>query len=559
MAIDIRKFSGIAPALTPWRLPLGMAQVSQNVNPDSRTIKPWQDAVIVSTGYTAGATTTIHRFGRSLISDVSYWFQWPYDVDVVKGPVIGDTTERTFYTSPANFSPRWTNSTLALTGGPPYPQGYRTLGVVAPVTAPVLSVTGTASSNDYAVQGYAYTNVTPYGEESAPSAVCTGQNVFIGQTATLSGFDVAQSGNGSTTARRLYRVVTSSNDTNLYFVKEFSSAATSCVDDVGANLGEVIQTTGWAPPSATLFGLLVMANGILVGFDGNDVCVSAQYAPYAWPAKYKLSTDFPIVGGRAMGNQVLVLTWGYPYMLSGSTPDALSLTKIDTPEACVSKRSIVNIASPMPSMSGANVMVGTVYFASQNGLCSCDASGNVKNVLNGIMNRADWQALAPTSIQGYSYNGRYFGFFNTGSATGGFCFDPRGNDISLTLFPFYATGGFMDLAQDHLLLQVGANILLWNSSATPLTATWRSGVIETPMQTFAFGCVLARAYGGAVTFKLYGDGILLWTEVVGSSRPFRLPAADKCFQWEIEITTTTEVYEVTVAKSAQDMAQSGAE
>ena len=556
MAIDIKNFSGIAPALTPWKLPLGMAQVSNNVNPDSRTVKPWNDAVIVSSGYTASGTTTIFRFGRNLISDTSYWFQWVGDVDVVKGPIVGDVTERTFYTG--NGVPKWTNSTLALTGGPPYPQSSRTLGVPRPVTAPVMSVTGAISTNDYSVVGYAYTNVTTYGEESAPSAICTGQKVYTGQTATLTGFDAAPTGTSSTVARRLYRSVQNGADANLYFVKEFTSVATSSVDDVGSNIGGVIQTTTWDVPSPTMFGLTAMANGIMIGFDGNDVCVSAQYAPYAWPKQWKLSTDWPIVGGRSLGSGCLVLTQGNPYMLTGTTPDALALSKIDSPEACVSKRSIANITSPMPSMAGGDVMVGTVYYASQNGICACDAGGGVRVVTNGILNRADWQALNPTSITGYAYNGKYFGFYNTGSVTGGFCFDPRDRSgTALVMFPFYATGGFMDINQDHLNLQVGTNILLWNSSATPLTATWRSGVIETKPKTQRMAVVLARAYAGAVVFNLYGDGLLIWSETVLNNRPFTLPASDKCFQWEIEIITTVEVYEVVVAHSAEDMKAAG--
>ena len=554
MALTFKNFLGVLPALTPWKLPLGAAQISQNINPDSRTIKPWQDAVTVLGGFTAAATTTIFRFGRSLVSDAQYWFQWPYDVDVVKGPIVADLTERTFYTGAG--SPKWTNSTLALTGGPPYPAAYRDLGVTPPVTAPVMSVSGSAASGDYQVVGYAYTNVTAYGEESAPSAVCNGQKVYSGQTASVSGFDSLPTGTSSCVARRLYRTVTSSTDTNLYFIKE--SAAATIVDDVGSNIGEAIQTTGWLPPPSTMFGLTAMANGILIGFDGYDVCPSAQYAPYAFPRKWKLSTDFPIVGGRAIGNQVVILTSGSPYLLSGTTPDALSLTKIESPEACVCKRSIVNISAPMPSMAGPNIMIGTVYYASQNGLIAIDSGGSARNVLNGIMNRADWQALNPTSIQGYAYNGKYFGFFNTGTVQGGFCFDPRGNDgTCLTLFPFYATGGFMDLVQDHLLLQVGTNIVLWNASATPLTSTWRSGVIETPPQTWHSACVLARTYGGAVTFKLYGEGNLIWTETVLNNRPFRLPGEDKYFQWEIEISSTTEVYEITLAVSGADMRASG--
>lgn len=555
MGIDIHDFGGIAPALTPWKLPHGMAQVSQNVNPDSRTVKPWKDATVVSSGYTAGAITTIFRFGRSLVSDTSYWFQWAFDVDVVKGPIVGDTTERTFWTGQG--APKWTNSTLALTGGPPYPAAYRDLGVIKPVNPPVMSVTGVAASADYSVVGYAYTNVTAYGEESAPSPICVGQKVYSGQQASCTGFDTAPGGNGSTITRRLYRAVTSSSDTNLYFVKEVAIATATIVDDVGSNIGSVIQTTSWDVPPATLFGLTAMANGIMVGFSGYDVCVSAQYAPYAWPLKYKLSTDFPIVGGRAIGNQVVVLTLGNPYLLSGTTPDALSLTKIETPEACVSKRSIANITMPMQSMTGAPMMVGSVYYASANGLCSCDSSGNVKVLTQGLLNRDDWQALAPASISGFAYNGRYFGFFNTGSVQGGFCFDPKGAQSAFTLFPFYATGGFSDIVQDHMELQVGTNIVLWNSSATPLTATWRSGVIETKMQTFMFVCILARAYAGAVTVNIYGDGVLVDSTAVVDNRPYKINCDDKHFQWEIEVITTVEVYELMLAANAQDMRDMG--
>lgn len=579
MDIDIFTFGGVAPALTPWKLPSGMAQVSQNVNPDSLTVKPWFDAIIVSSGYTAADTTTIYRFGRSLISDTSYWFQWPYDVDVCKGPIVGDVTERTLWTGQG--APKWTNSTLALAGGPPYPQAYRDLGVIKPINPPVMSVTGTAASVDYQVVGYAYTNVTAYGEESAPSAICAGQKVYSGQTASLTGFDAAPTGTGSTVTRRLYRSVTSSTDTNLYFVKEVAIATATIVDDVGSNIGAVIATTSWDVPPSTLFGIVSMANGIMVGFTGNDVCVSAQYAPYAWPIKWKLSTDFPIVGGRAIGNQVVVLTLGNPYLLSGSTPDALSLTKIESPEACVSKRSIVNITAPMPTMMGANVMIGSVYYASQNGLCSCDSNGSVRVLTAGLLNRADWQALNPASIHGYMYNGRYFGFFNTGTVTGGFCFDPKGAQAALTLFPFYATGGFADIVDDHLLLQVGTNILLWNASGAPLTATWRSGVIETSPQAFKFVRVLTRAASvvpsfynsgaynsgsysvgaltpGTATCNVYGDGLLIDSSVITDGRPFKINCDDKHFQWEVEIVTTTEVYRATLTTGLQGMRQAPA-
>jgi hypothetical protein len=224
----------------------------------------------------------------------------------------------------------------------------------------------------------------------------------------------------------------------------------------------------------------------------------------------------------------------------------------------VSKRSIVNVTSPMPTMFGPPMMIGVVYYASQNGLCSCDSNGNIKNVFDGLMNREDWQALNPTSINGFVYNGKYFGFYNTGTVQGGFCFDPKGDKAALTLFPFYATGGFMDIVQDHLLLQVGTDIYLWNAAGTSMTATWRSGVIETMPKTFAFARVLASDYTKTITFNLYGDGVLVDTTTVTSADPFRVEGDDKHIQWEVEVICNGgQVYRVILADSAADMRQAG--
>lgn len=553
MSAKIKSFSGVAPALTKWKLPPGMAQVALNTNLDSRTIKPWRDSIVVLAGVTAAAVTTIFRFGRSLVSDVVYWFTWNKDVDVAKGSVIGDTTERTFYTG--DGEPRWTNATLATTGGsPPYPIDYRVLGVPRPLTAPTVTVTGTALSNDYQEVGYAYTHTTQYGEESAPSPISVPKKVYSGQIASISGMEPALGGKQSTVARRIYRSVTSSTDTNLYFIKEVAVVGGPFIDDVGDDIGEVISTDGWIPPPGDGFGLCAMANGIMLIMSGSDVYPSAQYAPYAYPLAYRMSCDFPIVGSASLGVSAIIFTLGNPYLCTGSTPDALKLRKIETPEACVSKRSIANLSAPMPSMGQSNEQQGTCYYASQNGLCSVDSNGNVRVLTEGLLNRDDWQALVPSSIQGYVYNGKYFGFFNTGSVTGGFCFDARGGDAAFSLFPFNATGGFFDLALDHMHLQVGTNIVLWDASSNYLTATWRSGMFQTQQMSWAFVRVLAASYPGAgfITLKLYGDGILIHTEDVLDDSMFRVPGDDHYKHWEIEIITKVEVYEVAMAVNGAD-------
>jgi len=75
-----------------------------------------------------------------------FWFRWDGDVDVARGPIAGDTSERTYYTSD-NDAPRYTFDPLALTGsGDEYPLDDYLLGVPVPTAAPdVLVVPLTAA------------------------------------------------------------------------------------------------------------------------------------------------------------------------------------------------------------------------------------------------------------------------------------------------------------------------------------------------------------------------------------------------------------------------------
>ncbi len=532
------KFSGVAPKLTPWRLPGGLAQTALNLNLESRTLRPWNGLLDIQTGLTAGIPSTIYRFGLSLTSDTQYWFHWVgLDVDVVKGPIVGDTTERTFYTG--DGAPKWTNNTIGLTA-PPYPSAYRDLGVTSPTSAPNVTVTGTGAGTAEA-RTYVYTNVTDHGEESQPSPASTQVDVQTGQIVTIDGFTAAPTGTSSTTARRIYRSITATSGTTAYyFIKEIANAVTSTTDDVGDVVGEPIASTDWAKPPSNMFGLTAMANGVLIGFSGNDVCISEAYVPYAWPAAYKLSTDYPIVGGKAIGNQCVVLTTGNPYLLSGIDPGSMSLTKLDWPQACVSKRSIVNVG-------------GAVMYASPDGLCAIDGTGQLAVATDTLFSRADWQALNPESLLGCTYDNKYFGFYNTGLVQGGFIFEPREGDAAFSYIDTYATAAYADLVQDDLFLKVSTKIQKWNSSGAYSTYTWTSGVSTLPKpENFGIAQVWAETY--PVTFKLYADGALKHTKTVNSSSPFRLPAGFLGTQYEVELSGANEVYKAVVAGSVAELA-----
>lgn len=539
MLIKVDKFSGIAPKLNPSRLAVGMAQVATNVDLTSRTIKPHKVAAAVVTGLTAANPSTIYRFGQDLVSDTQYWFRWTDDVDVVKGAIANDQTERTYFTHPT-LGPRVTDNTKALTGGSgDYPFGSFKLGVPKPIITPVANLLASGAGS-LETRMYCFTYVTAYGEEGPPSEPSTGIDVpSSGSTVRLTSLGSAvPSGYENITAKRIYRTLTGNLTTEFQLVDEIPISQSTYDDSIASsNLQETLPSATWYPPPATAFGIVQMANGITVVFDGYDVYPSEAYQPYAYPPAYSLSVDYPIVGGKSVGSSTVVLTTGHPYLLTGSDPSAMSLVKLESAQSCVSKRSIAAVE-------------GGVIYASPDGLMLVTAAGGVTNLTQAFYDRAAWQQLSPATIHGYAHDGKYVAFFG---GTGGFVYDPQQGDAAITRLDFYASAGYSDLLQDALYLKVGTEIRKWAAGSTNMTATWKSGVIELPRPLNpACGKVRATAY--PVTFRLYTDGALKHTQTVTSDSPFWMPAGYRASRLELEVVTDTgEVTVVGVADSPQEL------
>jgi hypothetical protein len=78
----------------------------------------------------AGTKKSIYRFGQDQVGDAQYWFHWLVDVDVARGPINNDASERTYWTGEAE--PRVTDSAIALIGGTDYPMNWYKLGIPKP-------------------------------------------------------------------------------------------------------------------------------------------------------------------------------------------------------------------------------------------------------------------------------------------------------------------------------------------------------------------------------------------------------------------------------------------
>tara|TARA_Y100001937_G_scaffold116414_1_gene168325 strand:+ start:504 stop:2504 length:2001 start_codon:yes stop_codon:yes gene_type:complete len=367
---------------------------------------------------------------------------------------------------------------------------------------------------------YVYTFVSAYGEEGPPSPASTVITTDDNMTVALSNLETSTTKSnvnfGTGAKKRIYRSNTGSNTTQFQFVGEVSMATTTFTDSSkNSELAEVIPSTTWiAPPDddtalypdGPMQGLIPIQNGILAGFTGNRICFSEPYQPHAWPADYRIGIEEPIVGIKATSNGVVVTTTSTPYLVTGSDPSAMVAIKIETAEKCMNRRSMVDMGQ-------------YVIYASPDGLIAVTGA-TAQNLTERLITPAQWQAdYYPNTIEGFYWQGRYVGFFNTGSGFGGFIFDPR-DDGTLALTNLEASalirGGFTDPDDNELYLIIGNKLKKFQGSNTNLSYNWKSKEFYTPRPiSFGFAKIDAEAY--PVSFKVYGDGNVIYHATISTS------------------------------------------
>lgn len=531
--ISIRAFGGISPKVPPRYLADTQAQVALNGPTLAGSLKPISDlSSAVHTLTKSGVPASIYRFGQGVQSDDQYWFSWASSVDVARGMVAGDITERTYFTGAGAYL-RVTNNAMALAGGNTYPMASYRAGVPVPENAPICTVSGTGASGAIPESRvYLTTWVNSFGEESAPSQPSNSVTVLSGQTVTLSSLPAIPSGEWNLTHRRIYR----SFEGEYKLVAEIAAATVTYDDAVaGDDLGEAIPSSDWDAPPDNLAGLVGLPNGILAGFVGNDVYLCEPYRPFAWPEKYINTVDYPVVGLGRMDTTLAVLTTGVPYFIQGTHPENMAVVRSDLEQACVSKRSIVSIG-------------GAVIYASPDGLVALSSAGS-KLLTSALFTRDQWQAFYPASIHAYAQDGQYIAFFDTGTAQGGFTLDIASG--AFVMHDIYATAGYSDLMNDTLYLAMSnREVKKWGGGAAKSLA-WKSKKFSMP-KPVQLSCAQLEAESYPVTLKVYADSILLHTQTVTSRDAFRLPPMN-ARDWEFQIEGDKEVFSVAAATSMQEL------
>tara|TARA_R110002012_G_scaffold315261_1_gene528895 strand:+ start:9076 stop:10821 length:1746 start_codon:yes stop_codon:yes gene_type:complete len=373
--INISAFAGEKPLITPRLLPATAAKAAFNVRLDDGALTPTKKSELLADTVSDAAHVTIYRHGDE-------WLSWATTVWATSGPVAQD---RLYYTGD---------------GAPKMRVDGDVYGLKVP--RPTGALSGALSgggSGDVQSRVYAYTFVTDFGEESAPSPASALIDWQPGDTVTLSGFEAAPAGR-EITKQRIYRSQTGSSGTFLYLIAERTAAATDYVDTIDVDdFQEVLPSTDWNEPPDGLSGLVSMPNGMMAGFVGRDVYFCEPWRPHAWPEKYILTCDSDVIGLGAIGSVLVVMTAAHPYIMMGAHPDSMQSQKLEANLPCINSRGIVDLGF-------------AVCYPSNEGLVAVGADGSINLSTRQLFSREEWLSLSPTTIVGGQNAGNYVLFYD---------------------------------------------------------------------------------------------------------------------------------------------------
>jgi hypothetical protein len=571
-ALKFDKFGGQIPAIDERLLPMENAAYAQDAFLQAGRLEPLAADVDIHTLVNPLARYAfripINNPGIDNMPD-SYWLEFAdAETSVVRSPVAN--ADR-FYMANRQMAPQYNTKARIAAGSP-----NLTLGIPRPAVAPGVTAVGGAAPT--VTRGYVYTWVSSLGEEGQPSppTVVVG-NVTATWNLTFTAPTGADTANRLLATTRIYRTeVGLSGEAGFFFVAEIPIATLVYADTLTpaqVTSGEQLQSADWSGPPATLVGMVSMPNGMIAGWRDNEIWFCEPYRPHAWPTKYMLTIEAPIVGLGTIDQNLMILPAGQPYVATGIHPSVMSLRQVQPLEPCTSRLSIVSTPKG-------------VLYTSNNGLILIGPSGGT-NLTYDLIRKDEWLRLAnlQTISATYFMNG-YYAF--SGAVEGVFQADAFQQDfVQIDNFLGTQIGmhislgdqriGYMTLTSDtptfNVLLDVytGETMVLRNGKVFHVdrrvysprrSYVWRSKLIEL---NYAENFAVAKAFyaepngpapTGPTYFRMYADGVLRYTyPLQKSGQQFRLPSGQRYQTVQFELAGTQMIFDLQVATSAKELRQ----
>lgn len=577
MTIKLASFTGESPRTAPRLLPDTGAQTARSVRLEDGELAPYRRPFLVQ-NLRAQVTTVVKTIYRHL----GEWLAWDKIVHCVPGPVAQD---RLYYTG--DGKPKM------LVDGKIYG-----LALAAPTAKLTAAVTGTVDTTLSATRLYVYTRVTAFGEESEPSPITDDVVVSPGLSVTLSGFQAAPT-DREFVSQRIYRSQSGTGGgTNLYFLAERAETTDPYVDTLpSTSFAEPLPSLEWNTPPDDLTGLVALPNGIMAGYVGKDLYFCEPFRPHAWPVKYMLSANYDITGLAVSGTTLVVGTKGVPVLVGGTTPDTMTMEHLDLKMPCISTQGMVDMGY-------------AILYPSNDGLVMVQ-DGMPNLVSQSLLTLDQWKRMDPATMVCGQHNGRLHASYEYAEPDGTIqagvlIFDISGQQPFLIRSPHNSTAMFYDLADNNLYMAIGTDLYQWDALQSQNDVyTYRSKAFVTPEPT-SFGVIMIEAdmrinvdaelaavaaaekikaanialfaraqLGGAVdddpvdaltvnldnlqevpfeatiAVNIYADGEFLAT-ITTIGQPERIPPM-LARQWEIEVTGTIAIDQITLARTAQEL------
>lgn len=306
--------------------------------------------------------------------------------------------------------------------------------------------------------------------------------------------------------KSIYRSVSGATGVIFRFVAEIPLSQAEFVDNIpDTELGDELESEGWALPPVGMRGILALPNGTMAGFVDNQVCLSAQNRPHAWPLANRYTIDAPVVAIGNIDTTLVIGSQSFPYLAIGTTPGEYSMTKLEVPQACVSKRSLAYLTG------------FGVIFASPDGIIAISGNGSVQNLTSGVFTRKQWQALVPESILGIAHDDVYHFFYDN---------DPVG-PLVFTPFDVGAYGPLEDGGFAEVTLGTDGSVSAESNSGPPDLDEWATAEPSEPVW------VRATVSYSDPGMTLTGDAVDTWLPMT-VARTWRLTSSGPGGEYNLE-------------------------
>ena len=434
------------PRLHPSRLPDGCSVRAYNCTLYNGKSVPLRQPSVSSYPVRLENSLTAIGSAQSLYlwrhGTVTEMLAWPGIVKVATSNIADDDRYRIFVTGATGIGTGGLEPAVyaVASGGTDF---TRTSIVKAPLPAPIITPPGVGAETNFRYTYFFQTWVDAFGYMSGPSLPSEEIQYIDGQTMQISA-TIAPTG---AVSRRVWKVVTGTETESIQFVLEqnvdgsYFPASSFTVAD--ADAGEILPEFESAP--ADLSWMTFVPGNYYVGFAASapkTVMFTQQGYPTTWPLDYRYDVRDPLVGLAVCGNSVVALTSGAPWLLTGTAPGSMTVSVMQSEQACVSARSICT-------------MDGAAFYASRDGICMVAPSSSypmlVVNVTEKLFGKREWEALNPSSCVMQAYDGGLHAWFTpTVGSPVGYIFKLSDGAAAVTTHDEVAKAAYYDTETDAL-------------------------------------------------------------------------------------------------------------